>query len=160
MFLLLMLAIAIALNFVFTPEKITPQKLISQQLSQLLQLEALLSTEKDILQQQNPDALIEITAEKNTLLANIQELDNTIGQSFEFKQEKLAGHFDIELAEIKTSLERCQQQNQVNGLIIHQSQLSVERMKNALLENHNKSSMTYDNKGKTSGGLSSLGIKA
>jgi flagella synthesis protein FlgN len=141
-------------------EKTTPQQLVSQQLSQLTQLEALLHTEKDILQQQSPDALINITADKNNLLLAIQEIDNAIGQSFEFKQEKLAGNFTDELLEIQTSLERCKQQNQVNGLIIHQSQLSVERMKTSLLENHNKSSMTYDSKGKTSGGLSSLGIKA
>ncbi|MGB2741595.1 MAG: flagellar export chaperone FlgN [Cognaticolwellia sp.] len=141
-------------------EKTTPQQLVSQQLSQLTQLEALLHTEKDILQQQSPDALISITADKNNLLLAIQEIDNAIGQSFEFKQEKLAGNFTDELLDIQTSLERCKQQNQVNGLIIHQSQLSVERMKTSLLENHNKSSMTYDSKGKTSGGLSSLGIKA
>lgn len=141
-------------------DKITPQQLVSQQLSQLTQLEALLTTEKDILQQQNPDALIEITAEKNSLLLAIQNTDNAIGQSFEFKQEKLAGSFSDELADIKAILLRCQKQNKTNGLIIHQSQLSVERMKTSLLESHNKSSMTYDNKGKTSGGLSSLGIKA
>ena len=141
-------------------DKITPQQLVSQQLSQLTQLEALLTTEKDILQQQNPDALIEITAEKNSLLVAIQNTDNAIGQSFEFKQEKLAGSFSDELADIKAILQRCQKQNKTNGLIIHQSQLSVERMKTSLLESHNKSSMTYDNKGKTSGGLSSLGIKA
>ena len=141
-------------------DKITPQQLVSQQLSQLTQLEALLTTEKDILQQQNPDALIEITAKKNSLLLAIQNTDNAIGQSFEFKQEKLAGSFSDELADIKAILQRCQKQNKTNGLIIHQSQLSVERMKTSLLESHNKSSMTYDNKGKTSGGLSSLGIKA
>lgn len=141
-------------------DKITPQQLVSQQLSQLTQLEALLTTEKDILQQQNPDALIQITSDKNNLLVAIQEIDNAIGQSFEFKQAKLAGSFDEELSEIEAILLRCKKQNQVNGLIIHQSQLSVERMRTSLLENHNKSSMTYDNKGKTSGGLSSLGIKA
>jgi flagella synthesis protein FlgN len=94
------------------------------------------------------------------LLMAIQNVDNAIGQSFEFKQEKLAGNFDSELAEIQSILERSKVLNQTNGLIIHQSQLSVERMKTSLLENHNKSSMTYDSKGKTSGGLSSLGIKA
>ena len=141
-------------------EKITPQQLVSQQLSQLTQLEALLITEKEVLQQQNPDALIKITSDKNTLLLAIQDIDNAIGQSFEFKQEKLAGNFSNELSVIKASLERCKKQNQVNGLIIHQSQIAVERMKTSLLENHNKSSMTYDSKGKTSGGLSSLGIKA
>lgn len=141
-------------------DKVTPQQLVSKQLSQLTQLETLLTAEKEILQQQNPDALIEITSEKNSLLVAIQEIDNAIGQSFEFKQEKLAGNFADELSEIEAILLRCKKQNQVNGLIIHQSQLSVERMKTSLLESHNKSSMTYDNKGKTSGGLSSLGIKA
>ena len=141
-------------------EKITPQQLVAHQLSQLAQLEALLNTEKEILQQQDPDALIKITADKNALLLAIQDVDNAIGQSFEFKQEKLAGNFNNELAEIKASLERSKKQNQVNGLIIHQSQIAVERMKTSLLVNHNKSSMTYDSKGKTSGGLSSLGIKA
>lgn len=141
-------------------EKISPQQLVSQQLAQLTQLEALLDTEKEVLQQQNPDALIHITSEKNNLLIAIQEVDNAISQSFEFKQEKLAGKFSAELSDIEACLIRCKKQNQVNGLIIHQSQLSVERMKTSLLENHNKSSMTYDNKGKTSGGLSSLGIKA
>lgn len=141
-------------------DKVTPQQLVSKQLSQLAQLETLLTAEKEILQQQNPDALIEITSEKNSLLVAIQKIDNAIGQSFEFKQEKLAGNFSDELSEIEAILLRCKKQNQVNGLIIHQSQLSVERMKTSLLESHNKSSMTYDNKGKTSGGLSSLGIKA
>lgn len=141
-------------------DKVTPQQLVSKQLSQLTQLETLLTAEKEILQQQNPDALIEITSEKNSLLVAIQKIDNAIGQSFEFKQEKLAGNFSDELSEIEAILLRCKKQNQVNGLIIHQSQLSVERMKTSLLESHNKSSMTYDNKGKTSGGLSSLGIKA
>ena len=141
-------------------EKITPQQLVAHQLSQLAQLEALLNTEKEILQQQDPDALIKITADKNALLLAIQDVDNAIGQSFEFKQEKLAGNFNNELAEIKASLERSKKQNQVNGLIIHQSQIAVERMKTSLLVIHNKSSMTYDNKGKTSSGLSSLGIKA
>lgn len=141
-------------------EKLTSQQLVSQQLSQLTQLETLLDTEKDVLQQQNPDALIHLTAEKNDLLLAIQSIDNIIGQSFEFKQEKLAGKFTSLLSDIEATLVRCKKQNQINGLIIHQSQLSVERMKTSLLENHNKSSMTYNSKGKTSGGLSSLGIKA
>jgi flagella synthesis protein FlgN len=141
-------------------EKLTPQQLVSQQLSQLTQLETLLDTEKDVLQQQNHYALIHLTAEKNDLLLAIQSIDNIIGQSFEFKQEKLAGKFTSLLSDIEATLVRCKKQNQINGLIIHQSQLSVERMKTSLLENHNKSSMTYNSKGKTSGGLSSLGIKA
>ncbi|SEK50446.1 flagella synthesis protein FlgN [Colwellia chukchiensis] len=141
-------------------DKLTPEQMVAQQLSQLTQLEALLNTEKEILVQQNPEALLQLTQEKNNLLMAIQDVDNVIGQSFEFKQARLAGNFNEQMSEIDACLSRCKKQNELNGLIISQSQLAVERMKTTLLENHNKSSMTYDNKGKTSGGLNSLGIKA
>lgn len=141
-------------------EERNPQQLIALQLAQMTQLETLLTNEYDILQQQDPDALIDITQQKNELLTAIQTIDNTIEHSFEFKQQKQAGMFSSELAEIEQLLINCKAQNQTNGMIIQQSQLSVERMKNSLLETHNKTAMTYDNKGKKSSGLSSLNIKA
>lgn len=134
--------------------------LIEKQLTQLEQLEIIISTEKDILQQQNPEKLIEITEKKNQLLLAIQTLDQQFEQSITFKQEKSQGLFTEQLATIEETLLRCKEKNHVNGQIIAHSQLAVERMKTSLLQNHNKSSMTYDSKGKASGGLSSLGIKA
>jgi flagella synthesis protein FlgN len=83
-----------------------------------------------------------------------------ISRHVEFAQDKAAGKFDLQLAEIESLLLTCKKQNQVNGQIIQQSQLAVERMKTTLLENHSKSSMTYDEKGKKSSGLSSLDLKA
>lgn len=134
--------------------------LLQKQLAQLQQLETVIDSEKDILQQQNPDELVTISNNKNQLLVAIQELDQQFGQSIQFKDEKAQGiHGDI-LEQIETLLITCKEKNHVNGQIIQQSQLAVERMKTSLLQNHNKSSITYDSKGKTSGGLSSLGIKA
>lgn len=134
--------------------------LIDKQLAQLQQLETIIDQEKDILQQQNPEKLVEITDNKNQLLLAIQELDQQFEQSVLFKQEKAQGLFADKLAVIEEILLRCKEKNHVNGEIIAQSQLAVERMKTSLLQNHNKSSITYDNKGKASGGLSSIGIKA
>lgn len=134
--------------------------LIDKQLTQLQQLEVVIDQEKEILQQQNPENLVDITEKKNQLLLTIQELDLKFEQSILFKQEKSQGLFDDKLAVIEEILLRCKDKNHINGQIIAQSQLSVERMKTSLLQNHNKASMTYDKKGKTSGGLSSLGIKA
>jgi flagellar biosynthesis protein FlgN len=57
-------------------------------------------------------------------------------------------------------LARCQKQNVVNGSIIQQSQLAVERMKTSLLDNHNKSAVTYNEGGKKYASLSSLNLKA
>lgn len=141
-------------------ENNTPEQLVARQKSQLTSLEALLEQEHKILQQPKPELLTKLSQEKNELLVAIQETDKTIEQNFDFKQAKYSGEFDEQLKDIKNCLQRCKQQNQINGLIIQQSQLSVERMKTSLLENHNKSAITYNSKGKTSAGLSSLGVKA
>jgi len=141
-------------------EKTSNEQNLSTQLAQLTKLESLLVAEKDTLQGNNPEALTALSEEKNELLLAIQALDQTIEQSPTFKQEKQQGLYESQLAEIKAKLTRCKELNGINGQIIAQSQLAVERMKTSLLQNHNKSSMTYDNKGKASGGLKSLGIKA
>ncbi len=133
---------------------------LQSQLEQLQQLEEIIDTEKQVLQQQDPDKLTAITEQKNQLLLAIQSLDQQFEQSLQFKNDKAQGLFTEILASIETVLLRCKEKNQINGQIIQHSQLAVERMKTSLLQNHNKSSMTYDSKGKISGGLSSLGIKA
>jgi len=140
--------------------KVDNAELLNLQLSQLMQLETVIDSEKDVLQGQNPEKLIEITETKNQLLLAIETLDQQFSQSIIFKQEKQNGQYAEQLAEIKTILLRCKDKNFVNGQIIEHSQLAVERMKTSLLQQHNKSSMTYDSKGKTSGGLSSLDMKA
>lgn len=139
---------------------LTAAELLAQQHSQLSALEALLTEENGILQQHQPDALNGITEQKNQLLLAIQALDDHLAKHAEFVAEKNTGKFDETLSAIESSLAACQKQNKVNGMIIQHSQLAVERMKTNLLESNNKSAVTYDNKGKKSGGLSSLDIKA
>ena len=135
-------------------------ELLAQQFSQLQELEQVITDEKLVLQQHQPDALLEISEKKNQLLLSIQNLDQQISINQVFAQDKAAGFLSQELADIENLLMLCQQKNQVNGQIIAQSQLAVERMKTSLLESHSKTSVTYDNKGKKSGGLSSIGLKA
>lgn len=135
-------------------------QLLAQQHEQLTLLSTVIANEKDILQQHDPEALLQISQEKNQLLLAIQTLDQQIGLNQEFAQDKAAGKLVQPLADITQLLEHCQQQNLINGMIIQQSQLAVERMKTSLLESHNKNSITYDSKGKKSAGLSSIGLKA
>ncbi|MBU2869995.1 flagellar export chaperone FlgN [Colwellia sp. E2M01] len=139
---------------------LTSTELLTKQHQQLTLLAQIIANEKQILQQHDPQALLLISQEKNTLLLAIQQLDKEIGLNQVFAQDKAAGKLTQELAEITSLLEHCQKQNLVNGQIIQQSQLAVERMKTSLLESHNKNAITYDNKGKKSAGLSSLGFKA
>jgi len=135
-------------------------QLIAQQHQQLTSLVSVIADEKEVLQQHDPEALLKVSQEKNQLLLAIQTLDQQIALNQEFAQDKAAGKLAGPLAEITQLLEHCQEQNLINGRIIQQSQLAVERMKTSLLESHNKNAITYDNKGKKSAGLSSIGLKA
>jgi flagella synthesis protein FlgN len=138
----------------------SPNNLLNQQYQQLIQLAKVIDNEKLILQQHNPEALLLSSQQKNTLLLAIETLDQQISQDKVFAQQKSAGKLTKALADTSSLLELCKQKNIINGQIIQQSQLAVERMKTSLLENHNKNAITYDNKGKKSAGLSSLGLKA
>lgn len=142
------------------PQELTSNALLTQQHQQLTALAQIIANEKQILQHHDPEALLVVSQEKNTLLLAIQQLDKEIGTNQIFAQDKAAGKLTQQLSEITELLTHCQQQNLVNGQIIQQSQLAVERMKTSLLENHNKNAITYDSKGKKSAGLSSLGLKA
>ena len=139
---------------------LTNTQLLSQQLSQLVALEAIIDDEKNILQGQEPIQLTQVSEDKNQLLLAIDSLDKLFSQRVTFSEEKKAGLHEQQLNEIESVLIRCKNKNTVNGQIIEHSQLAIERMKTSLLQQHNKSSMTYDSKGKTTGALNSLGIKA
>ena len=141
-------------------QELTSNELLMLQHQQLTALAQVIANEKNILQQHDPQALLTVSQEKNTLLLAIQQLDQNISLHQGFAQDKAAGKLVSQLAEITELLKHCQQQNLVNGQIIQHSQLAVERMKTSLLESHNKNAITYDNKGKKSAGLSSLGLKA
>ncbi len=134
--------------------------LLNEQHQQLMELAEIITKEKFVLQQHKPEALLLISQQKNLLLVAIETLDRKIIHDKAFAQDKSAGKLTDALAKITTLVAHCKQQNMVNGQIIQQSQLAVERMKTSLLESHNKNAITYDNKGKKSAGLSSLGLKA
>lgn len=144
----------------FEEHEQTSNELLTKQHQQLSALAQIIADEKEILQQHSPQALLDISAKKNQLLLDIQQLDQQIGLDQKFAQDKASGKLSQQLNEIADLLTHCQEQNLINGQIIQQSELAVERMKTSLLENHNKSAITYDNKGKKSAGLSSLGLKA
>jgi flagellar biosynthesis protein FlgN len=135
-------------------------ELLTHQINQLNELEQLLKNEYEVLQQHNPDKLVAINKLKNSLLIDIESTDKLLANHSQFLADKKSGQYTKEIETIENTLIECKNLNLVNGEIIQKSQVSIERMKTTLLENHTKSTLTYDNKGKTSGGLSSLDLKA
>jgi flagella synthesis protein FlgN len=133
---------------------------LKQQQQHLELLENLLLQEKSIIEQNRAEDLLAVTEQKQQLLSTIEALDNQLSQNEQLPQLKTEPAIAELLQTIQTILQRCKDLNAVNGQLIQHSQLAVERLKNSLLENRQKNSMTYDAKGKTHGGPSSMNIKA
>lgn len=136
------------------------ESIIKKQLLQVQQLEQILMLEKEILQQHNPDELLKISHQKTDLLVAIDATEKESKTIPDYKTLITSVQFEPLLNDIETALANCKNLNTVNGMIIQQSSMAIERMQNDLVETRSKSSMTYDNKGKKSGGLQGKSIKA
>ena len=93
----------------------TSSEQVAQQLEQVKLLLTLLEQENEVLQKNSPDALNQITTQKNDLLLAIQSLDAAIGKNANFLQEKTACVHKQVLSEIAETLESCKKQNLING---------------------------------------------
>lgn len=141
-------------------ERVAFEAIINKQYLQVQQLEQILLQEKAILQQQDPAALVTISNKKTDLLTVINDTDVASKKISNYQQLLADESFSEIFTNIESCLAKCKELNTVNGMIIQQSSLAIERLQNELLENRSRSSMTYDIKGKKSGGLMGKGIKA
>lgn len=133
---------------------------LQQQLENIQKLTAILSAEKNVLQQHSPSALTNISQEKSDLLTEIDALDKQCKALPNYETHLISSKYSALLLSIKEALQACQKLNTVNGMIIEHSSLAIERMQNKLLESRSGSSITYTNKGKKRGGTLGKSIKA
>lgn len=134
--------------------------LLLQQQHNIAQLTKLLHEEKKSLGQYNPENLDVVVEQKNILLKQIQEFDNTLANTPDVVAEIKQGIHNQIMTEISDALAECKQLNEINGAVIAQSQITVNRIRTSILEGQGKSSVTYDEKAKTSTGMHTLNIKA
>lgn len=133
---------------------------LAQQLENIQQLIVILHAEKNTLQQHIPSDLVKISEQKSTLLTAIDTLDKACKALPDYQTYLASSKYSELLITIRESLQECQKLNTINGTIIDHSSLAIERMQNKLLENRNKSSMTYTNKGKKQGSTLGRSFKA
>jgi flagella synthesis protein FlgN len=139
-------------------QKVT--QLLSLQKSELDKLHDLLANELAILKARDLAELEKQAQEKELLLKNINQLDQAISQQSDLKSLQENSLFSEQVTEIITLLGDCKKQNEINGQIINNSQIAINRFKGMLQQSIANNSMTYDNKGKTNINLNSIGIKA
>jgi flagellar biosynthesis protein FlgN len=134
--------------------------LLQQQQAQLDALLLLLRQELAAIAVRDINALDVAGAEKQTLLAEIETIDQSIANNPELTAAKAESWFKQQLDLLEQVLADCKQQNDVNQIAVEQSQLTLQRFKTELLSARGKSGLTYTNKGKPTVDNIGKGVKA
>lgn len=134
--------------------------LLNNQEAELTKLHSLLCNELKILKNRELSILEQASAEKEAILNNVNKIDKEISHYTSLDVLQQDENHSEQVSRIINLLHDCKQQNEINGQIINNSQIAINRFKNMLQKSISNNTMTYDNKGKTSISNKSIGIKA
>lgn len=134
--------------------------LLNNQEAELTKLHSLLCNELEILKKRELSILDQASAEKEAILNKVNLIDKEISHYTSLNDLKQDENHKEQVARIISLLHDCKQQNEVNGQIINNSQIAINRFKNMLQKSISNNTMTYDSKGKTSISNRSIGLKA
>ncbi|MCE9679990.1 flagellar protein FlgN [Shewanella sp. AS1] len=130
--------------------------IITHQHTLLTDLKAVITAEKAALIAQNADQLLSLAKDKSRLLDEIKATDEQLSSHEESQRLTTEADLIEQVASIKHALAECKQLNALNADLIEHSIASVNRFTQALQVSRNASSLTYDDKGRTST-ISTLG---
>jgi len=134
--------------------------LLNNQEAELTKLHSLLCNELEILKNRELSILEQASAEKEAILNKVNLLDQEISQSTSLELLQQDANHSEQVSRIINLLRDCKKQNEVNGQIINNSQIAINRFKGMLQKSISNNTMTYDSKGKTSISNRSIGLKA
>ena len=145
-------------------QRINPRflEILQGELAMLARLEVVLGLEMSALERRDIDALTENTKEKQDLISSIEKLgrerrallqgagvatDKEAVQALVEAEPALRGQW----SELESVLLRCQQQNQINGILLEKGKQQTRRLLGILLgEGNRKETELYDARGSTS----------
>lgn len=130
--------------------------LLNRQYSHLADMLALLQEEFSLIEQRQALSLPELAQRKQTLVGDIQSLDEQIA-SFD---AAAASQHQPQVKEITSLLQACQEQNDINGKLLELSITANRRLAGLLAQLRDRNSLTYDARGHTRSGTRSRSIKA
>ena len=131
-------------------------KLVDLQHAHLAVLKQIILKEKGALVDQNADLLLSLANEKSQCLKELKTNDDILAKHSD--KSRLTQQVELvhKMAEIKDALTECKELNEQNASLIEMNLASLNRFAQALQASRNASSLTYNDKGKTST-ISSLG---
>ncbi|ASM53164.1 MULTISPECIES: flagellar export chaperone FlgN [Pseudoalteromonas] len=117
---------------------------LNEQHNCLESLNILLNDELTSIASRRGEGLKEIAQQKMSFLTTLSNLDKELNKLIANNDEQTTEITDL-IKLIRSKLEQCQKQNEVNAHAAHQAQLSVKQLKDILIGA--PSSMTYDQAG-------------
>lgn len=131
-------------------------KLVDQQHAHLAVLKQIILKERGALVDQNADLLLSLANEKSQCLKALKANDELLANHSDQSQLTQQPHLSHKMAEVKLALVECKELNEQNASLIDMNLASLNRFAQALQASRNATSLTYNDKGKTST-ISSLG---
>lgn len=131
-------------------------KLLAYQLGILAKLKTLIAEETQALHQRDADLLMNLAKDKLQCLNELQMNDTKLANHSENKLLSTETSLIEKVAQTKALLKECQDNNKQNASLIELNIASLNRFSQALQVSRNATSLTYNDKGKTST-ISSLG---
>ncbi|MCT7941657.1 flagella synthesis protein FlgN [Shewanella holmiensis] len=130
--------------------------LLSHQHGILTSLKSLISAEKQALQAQDADKLLKLAQEKQQCLIALKTNDESLANHPEHSLLTTDPELVEKVSAAKAILAVCKDINQQNASLIELNIATLNRFSQALQASRNSSSLTYNDKGKTST-ISTLG---
>jgi flagellar biosynthesis protein FlgN len=131
-------------------------ELLNQQDTNLATLKEIILQEKDALVQQNADLLLSLASQKSQCLIMLKQNDQLLANHPDKPLLSSVAELQTRIGAAKQELSECQRLNQENASLIELQIASLNRFAQALQLSRNASSLTYNEKGKTST-ISTLG---
>ena len=131
-------------------------KLVDLQHAHLAVLKHIILKEKGALVDQNADLLLSLANEKSQCLKELKTNDDILAKHSDKSLLTQQVELVHKMADIKDALTECKELNEQNASLIVMNLASLNRFAQALQASRNASSLTYNDKGKTST-ISSLG---
>lgn len=131
-------------------------KLVDLQHAHLAVLKQIILKEKGALVDQNADLLLSLANEKSQCLKELKTNDDILANHTDKSQLTQLTELVHKMAVVKDALTECKELNDQNASLIEMNLASLNRFAQALQASRNASSLTYNDKGKTST-ISSLG---
>lgn len=131
-------------------------KLVDQQHAHLAVLKQIILKEKGALVDQNADLLLSLAEQKSTCLQELKANDDLLANHSDKALLTSQVELSHKMAVVKEALAECKDLNAQNASLIEMNLASLNRFAQALQASRNATTLTYNDKGRTST-LSSLG---